>query len=92
MLAEFANVIGIIGVVIVLIAYGLLQTRKIDPKAIPFSFLNLIGSVFITYSLLYYWNLASFIIEIAWILISSYGLYEALLLYGKKRSRPKNNG
>lgn len=68
------DIIGIIGVAIVVVTYFLLQSEKIDSKSFLYSFLNAFGSLLIMYSLLYNWNLASFIIEIFWILISLYGL------------------
>lgn len=68
------DVVGIVGVAMVLATYFLLQSEKIDSKGFLYSFLNLVGALFIVYSLLYSWNLASFIIEFFWILISIYGL------------------
>lgn len=68
------DVVGIVGVAMVLVTYFLLQSEKIDSKGFLYSFLNLLGALLIVYSLLYSWNLASFIIEFFWILISLYGL------------------
>lgn len=79
--AENFNTIGIIGVALVLIAYFFLQIDKLPQDSITYSLLNLIGSVFILISLHYSWNLASFIIEISWLLISIFGLIKAIYLY-----------
>ncbi|MFA5233298.1 MAG: hypothetical protein WC390_02780 [Sulfurimonas sp.] len=68
------DVVGIVGVAMVLATYFLLQSEKIDSKGFLYSFLNFLGALLIVYSLLYSWNLASFIIEFFWILISLYGL------------------
>ncbi|MFA5454344.1 MAG: hypothetical protein WC272_03390 [Sulfurimonas sp.] len=68
------DVVGIVGVAMVLATYFLLQSQKIDSKGFLYSFLNFLGALLIVYSLLYSWNLASFIIEFFWILISIYGL------------------
>ena len=74
-MSSFAvDVVGIVGVAMVLATYFLLQSEKIDSKGFLYSFLNLLGALLIVYSLLYNWNLASFIIEFFWILISLYGL------------------
>lgn len=75
--AEF-NIIGISGVVLVLLAYCLLQMNKLNQKGITYSFLNFIGSGFILISLYFSWNLASGIIEISWFLISLFGLTKAV--------------
>jgi multisubunit Na+/H+ antiporter MnhB subunit len=73
----FYDFIGLIGVVLILISYGLLQLEKIDPKAMSYSMLNFIGAVLILISLIFSFNLASFIIEIAWLLISGFGIWKA---------------
>jgi len=70
------DIIGITGVTIVVVAYMLLQMEKMNPKGFWYSFLNAFGSLMILYSLTYNWNLASFLIEFFWILISLYGLWK----------------
>jgi hypothetical protein len=44
-----------------------------DPKGVLFSLLNTLGAVFILISLLYDWNLASFVMEVIWLTLSLYG-------------------
>ncbi len=70
------NTIGIIGVAIIISVYFLLQLDRIDHKGFWYSFLNAFGSLMIIYSVFYNWNLASFIIEFFWIVISLYGLWK----------------
>ncbi len=70
----YSNVIGVLGVILVLVAYLLLQLGKMCQHSFWFSFLNLLGSCFVLISLVYHWNLASVIIEIAWLAISAYGI------------------
>ncbi|RKQ69375.1 hypothetical protein DES40_2175 [Litorimonas taeanensis] len=77
------DAIGILGVSFVLLSYGLLQIEKIDPKSMLYSAMNLCGAVLILVSLYFSFNLASFIIEIAWLSISAYGLIKAWRLRGK---------
>ncbi len=57
----------------VLVTYLLLQIERISAKSFNYSFFNLLGSILILISLAYSWNLASGVIEIAWLLISAYG-------------------
>ncbi len=73
-----ANLLGIIGVFLVLLAYVLLQVDKMKSSWISYSLLNAAGSGLILISLYFYWNLASGIIEIAWFMISLYGLIKTL--------------
>lgn len=71
------DLVGIIGVFLIVIAYILMQLNQMDPKKTAFSLLNALGAVLILISLLYDWNLASFIMEIIWISLSLYGIYKA---------------
>lgn len=76
MLTFLPDLIGILGVVIIIIAYVLLQLEKIDAKGLFFSLMNTLGAFFIIVSLLYDWNLASFIMESTWMLVSLYGVWK----------------
>ena len=66
--------LGFIGVFLILLAYFLLQLHRINKDKYLYSFLNLVGATLILVSLLFNWNWPAVIIEIAWILISAYGV------------------
>lgn len=66
--------VGNIGIVLILLAYGALQLGKIDAQARMYSALNALGAVLILVSLYFAFNLSSFLIEIAWLFISLWGL------------------
>ena len=70
------NVIGTSGVTMILYAYFALQIGKIESSSFLYSFINLVGAIFLLISLTRFWNLPSVIIEIFWISISIYGLYK----------------
>jgi paired small multidrug resistance pump len=74
---QLYNIVGILGVTGVLLAYFLLQVKKIEASGFFYSFLNALGAIGILYSLYYDWNLSSAIIQCVWILISFYGIYKA---------------
>ncbi|MBK6658409.1 MAG: hypothetical protein IPG43_09815 [Proteobacteria bacterium] len=71
------DVVGTAGVVLILIAYFLLQPERWSGQSLSYSLVNLVGSLMITVSLIYDFNLSSFIIEVAWIAISIYGIVRA---------------
>ncbi len=77
-LSQQANFLGVVGVFLVLLAYLLLQLEKMSAKSVLYSLLNTVGSLLILISLYFYWNLASGIIEMAWLFISIYGLVRAI--------------
>jgi len=76
----FYDIIGLMGVSLLISTYGLLQFDRIDPKGFWYSFNNMIVAILVTVSLLYNFNLASMVIEVFWFTLSVYGL---LRYYGK---------
>lgn len=66
--------IGLLGVAIVLGAYGLLSTGRWKASEPRYQLLNIAGTAGILISLIAQWNLASFIINTAWLMIGFVGL------------------
>lgn len=82
------DIIGCFGTIVVLVAYLLLQTRRLNAHSLLFSFLNLAGGLMILVSLFYCWNLAAVAMEVAWVTISGFGLIKILFPQGfKSRKR-----
>ena len=75
LLIQFADHIGIVGVFLTLFAYAALSLGKLSSESLSYSLLNFIGSWMIIVSLMVHWNLSSFVIEVAWIMISMIGIY-----------------
>lgn len=67
------DIIGILGVVLLLAAYMLLQSGKITSEQYIYPILNFLGAAFIVISLFKDWNLSAFLIETCWMAISVYG-------------------
>lgn len=85
---SLTDLIGIFGVILIVIAYILLQVEKMDARDLSFSLLNAIGALLIIVSLMFDWNLASFLMEFIWLMISLYGI----LKYFKVRKNAAENG
>lgn len=68
------DMIGIVGVILTLVAYCLLNLGRIDSDDMRYLLMNLSGSCLLLFSLLFSWNLSSVLIEIAWIAISVIGI------------------
>ncbi len=83
MLFNWHDLVGIIGVVIVLAAYLLLQLETVSSTSMSYSVANGLGAVFILTSLVNEFNLSAFVIESAWLVISIVGLARCVL---RKRS------
>lgn len=73
-----SDVVGIIGVVLVLVAYYLLQANKLNASSVPYLKMNVVGSVLILYSLCFNWNLAAVLVEVMWFVISLWGMFKTL--------------
>ena len=71
------DILGLIGVFIILATYLALQLEKVSAQDWRYSALNGFGAILILISLLHSFNLASFVIEIAWLAISLFGLFKA---------------
>lgn len=79
-----ANIVGMMGTAMVVAAYVLLQTNRLDPKGFAYNFWNLLGAVLLLLSLLVHFNLASLVIEIFWIAASLVGFYN---LYRRRQTK-----
>ena len=69
-----SDVIGIIGVGFVIMAFFLVQLEKTTPNSPFYLYSNFWGSTMLLFSLFYHWNLASVIVEVLWLLITIYGI------------------
>ncbi|MCH9027874.1 MAG: hypothetical protein IIA05_12310 [Proteobacteria bacterium] len=78
------DLLGIIGVVLILATYMLLQLEKLSAKSFIYSATNGLGASLILVSLIYEFNLSAFIIEAFWLLISVYGMVR---YFSRNRSR-----
>ncbi|MGO2415411.1 MULTISPECIES: CBU_0592 family membrane protein [Cobetia] len=78
-LASFADVIGMLGTTLVVGAFFMLQIGKLDARSLTYNLANLSGAVLLLISLCINFNLASFVIEIFWIVASIVGLVRWML-------------
>ena len=70
------DIIGTLGVALIIIAYLLLQLDKIKSTNLLYSILNGLGAMLIIVSLTVDFNFSAFIIEFFWIIISLVGIYK----------------
>lgn len=69
------DLLGNIGVVVLMITYLMLQLNKLSSDALAYSVLNAVGAGLIVVSLLYDFNLSALLMEVFWVLISFVGIY-----------------
>jgi len=73
------NVVGNLGVVLIVGTYFLVQIGRMSAVRLPYITLNGLGALLILYSLWFDFNLSAFLIEIIWLLISLMGIGRVLL-------------
>ncbi len=83
--------LGIIGVVLIIATYMLLQLEKLSATSFLYSATNGLGASLILVSLIYEFNLSAFIIEAFWLLISTYGIVRYLSRNRSRLAAKQNN-
>ena len=70
---------GVIGVLMMLLAYAAAQLGRLKVDRLPALLMNLIGSLLVLWSLLHTFNLSAFLMESAWALVALFGLVKLAL-------------
>jgi hypothetical protein len=70
---------GFVGVVLIVAAYLLLQLNRLPSTAPVYSLLNAVGACLVMVSLVFDFNLAAFLMEAFWFLISLIGLVRPMI-------------
>lgn len=66
---------GYIGVVLVLLAFLLLQAHKLHGNGLVYQLMNVLGAIGVMLSLLFgIFNLPAFIMQLAWLVIGIFGI------------------
>jgi multisubunit Na+/H+ antiporter MnhB subunit len=80
------DLVGSIGVGLIILTYIALQLEKIRSEQLIYSLLNAVGAGLIVFSLCFSFNFSAFIVEFFWVLISLYGVGKYFLKGNKERS------
>ena len=72
------DLVGNIGVLLMVVAYLLLQLGKLSSSALSYLLLNTVGALLVIISLKFRFNLSAFLMEAFWLLISLFGLMKPL--------------
>lgn len=74
---------GVIGVLMMLVAYALAQLGRMGVDRLPSLLMNLVGSLLVLLSLAFKFNLSAFLMEAAWALVALFGLVKLALRRGR---------
>jgi hypothetical protein len=73
------DLVGNVGVGLIIITYILLQIGQVKSESILYSLLNALGASLIIVSLVFNFNFSAFIVEFFWVLISLFGIVKFFL-------------
>ena len=68
------DILGTVGVALILVAYILLQVEKLRSDHPAFSLMNAVGAAMILVSLCFDFNFSSFLMEFFWLVVSLFGV------------------
>ena len=75
---DWTVIVGLLGMIITLIAYFLLQAQKLHGNGLVYQLMNAVGALGVALSLLFgTFNLPAFLLEAIWLVISIYGIVVA---------------
>lgn len=78
------DILGTVGVAVIVLTYILLQIGRVRSQQLVYSLMNAIGAALILVSLYFDFNFPSFVVEFFWLLISLYGIGR---YFGQRRER-----
>lgn len=84
---QWFDVVGLLGTAAVLLAYLLLQAGRLPAHGFAYPLLNIAGACGILVSLLGGFNPAVALLQVAWIVVSLYGLARTLR---QRRAQPRD--
>ncbi|HKV65410.1 MAG TPA: hypothetical protein VJN66_03415 [Rhodanobacteraceae bacterium] len=75
---DWTVIVGLIGMIVTLLAYFLLQAQKLHGNGLVYQLMNAVGALGVALSLLFgTFNLPAFLLEVIWLVISIYGIVVA---------------
>lgn len=81
---------GLLGSALIVLAYALLEARRLSSDGWRYFALNGAGAALVIVSLAFAFNLAAFVVEAFWVVISVVGLVRAL--GARRRVAPTSSG
>ncbi len=81
------DILGTLGVGVIVLAYILLQIGRLRSEQLAYSVMNALGATLILISLYYSFNFPSFVVEFFWLIISLFGIAKYFWL--QKAQKPQ---
>ena len=79
------DIAGLVGVLLILLAYAGGVSNQLDAKRAPALLMNLVGALLILFSLYFERNLAAIVMETAWAVVALAGLLRLMINRPRRR-------
>jgi len=87
------DVLGWIGALLILSAYALISSKKVEGSSLSYQLLNIFASIFLTVNTAYYGAIPSTLVNIIWAIIAIYAIFTIAKNWRKsKTNAPVNFG
>ena len=83
----FIEILGWLGSVLVILAYALNISKRLDSDALAYYVLNIIGSLFLIINTLYHHAIPSTLVNVIWVLIAMIAVFNK----HRRRANKANN-
>ncbi len=68
------DVLGWIGAILILLAYALISSKKVEGSSLSYQMLNIFASIFLTINTFYYGAIPSTLVNIIWAIIAAFAI------------------
>ncbi|MDO5737123.1 MAG: hypothetical protein Q4P15_11685 [Propionibacteriaceae bacterium] len=82
-----SQVVSVIGSILLLSAYGGMQTGHLKTTSYLYQFANFFGAAFLTYSVIEPFNTGVFMTEFLWSIFSLIGIYKTVRILRRDRTQ-----
>lgn len=72
----FFEIVGWLGMILILVAYWLVSIRKITPVSKTYQLLNLFGAAFVIVNVGFHGAIPSVVLNLVWLIIALYGFFQ----------------
>lgn len=88
-MTEWHQIVGVLGMIMIVGTYFLLQMGRLSSETLMYSLLNALGAIFLIVSLNFEFNLGAMIVECFWAAISILGIFRFLARKSKMQNSSK---
>lgn len=75
MMEFWVDVLGWIGALLILTAYALISSKKVEGNSLSYQLLNIVASILLTANTYYYGAIPSTLVNVIWAIIAAWAIF-----------------